>query len=457
MQNEEYLPVVKENNFKTNIKQAQEVIHYVIDAAQKHGADQVEASIGLDCGFVVSVLNRDIEKIEFHNAQSLNLTVYFGKQKADVVINDFHLPIVKNVVHSACQMAKVIDSDPCVGLADRELMFTGAIPDLELYRPSFLNISDAKRQVLLCEATALDYHRYITRSEGASFSEIMQYTLYTNSYGFLQGRYASSYSLSCGVLSDDKGEMQRDSFYTVAHDYKDLLSAKEVGEEAALKTIMRHDARKIPTTSAPVLFLPEEARRLLSSFIAAISGGNIYRHASFLIDHLNKPVFPKFINIYEDPFIKKGWGSRVFDAEGVATSKRSLVEDGILLSYVLNSYTARKLGMQTTGNAGGVHNLYFKGTVDYSYLKLLKLMSRGLVVTETLGHGANIVTGDYSQGVVGFWVENGTIKHAVQEVTIAGNLKEMFINLQAIGNDYDFRGNIITGSLLFSELTIAGL
>jgi len=308
-----------------------------------------------------------------------------------------------------------------------------------------------------CEQHALTYDPRIKNADGTTFYGNVHYGAYGNSHGFLAGFPSSRYTLSCAVIgqNEDGSSMQRDADHTTARDLQDLHAADKVGIEAAKRTIARLGARKIKTTKAPVLLVPEMARGLISSFVSAISGGNLYRKTSFLLDALQQQVFPQFMHIYEDPHILKALGSTAFDNDGVATKRRDLIQAGVLQGYVLGSYSARKLGMQTTGNAGGVHNLIVQpGKCDFN--ALVTKMDRGLIVTEMLGHGINMTTGDYSRGICGFWVQDGQIQHPVEEVTIAGNLKDIFANIVDVGNDVDYRGNIRVGSLLLDTMMIAG-
>jgi PmbA protein len=307
---------------------------------------------------------------------------------------------------------------------------------------------------LECENLARAQDKRIQNSEGASLNNYQGLAVYADSHGFMGHYPSSSHGISCALIASDGHEMERDYEYTVARDPHDLSSITWVARQVAEKTVRRLGAKKLTTRNCPVLFAPEVARGLLGHFVSAISGSNIYRKSSFLLDQLNQPVFPDFIIIDERPHLLKGIGSAPFDAEGVCTWKKDFVKQGILRSYVLGSYSARKLGMQTTGNSGGTHNLFINTTLAAD--ELLKKMDRGLLVTELMGQGVNLVTGDYSRGAFGFWVENGVIQYPVHEITIAGNLKNIYLNLMGVGDDIDNRGNIHTGSILIEEMMIAG-
>ena len=354
---------------------------------------------------------------------------------------------------SARNIAKFTEQDECAGLADPDQIVT-EVADLGLDRPWPLSPDEAVELAIECEDKAREPEQ-VSNSEGASVSTGRGTHIYGNSHGFI-GRYVSTrHSLSCAVIAEQDGGMQRDYWYTTSRDPAGLQSATEVGERAAQRTVSRLGARKIATRNTPVIFEAGMARSLLSHFVSAISGSALYRKASFLLDHLNKKVFSDLVTLVEDPHIRGGLASSAFDLEGVATRPRTLVADGVLQGYVLNSYSARKLGMQTTGNAGGIHNLTLQPgeqTLD----DLMSGMQCGFLVTELIGHGVNGVTGDYSRGAMGYWIENGEIQHPVEEVTVAGNLKEIFQRIVAIGNDTDARGSIITPSVLIDEMTVAG-
>ena len=354
---------------------------------------------------------------------------------------------------AACKIASFTEEDECAGLADADLMATN-MQDLELDHPWGVSPEEALEIAIECENTARDVDK-ISNSEGASLTTSQGTTTYANSHDFVGSYSSTRHNLSCVVIAEQDGNMQRDYWFATTRDPKNLESAASIGQKAAERTISRLGARKISTQTTPVIFEANMARSLLSHFVGAVSGGSLYRNASFLIDRLDKKVFSDNITIIEDPFIKGGFGSSSFDMEGVSTKTRTLIESGVLKGYVLSSYSARKLGMQTTGNAGGVHNLELQ-TGEKDLDQLLKQMQKGLLVTELIGHGVNTVTGDYSRGVVGYWVENGEIQYPVDEITIAGNLKDMYQKIVEVGNDVDRRSNIITPSLLIDDMMVAG-
>ena len=395
-----------------------------------------------------------VETIEFFRDKSLALTIYKGQATGSASITDLTPPAIEEAIAAACRIAEYTEADPYAGLADKQALAT-EIPDLDLYHSAQVSPEQAISNALQCETAALSYNKEIINSEGAVFSTSDQLYVYANSNGFLAAYPTTRYGAYCTVIGQRGDSMQRDYEYTAARDLNDLDNLDQVGKRAAQKTIERLGARKINTCRAPVLLVPTIASSFWGTLIAAISGSNLYRKSSFLLDHLQQQVFPDFINISEQPYILKALGSAPFDNEGVATKNKDIIKNGILNTYLLGSYAARRLGMITTGNAGGVHNLVITpGTHDF--MELLQQLGTGLVVTELLGHGTNMITGDYSQGAAGVWVENGVIAYPVEEITIAGNFKDMFSNIRAIGNDVDHRSNIITGSVLLDELTIAG-
>lgn len=431
----------------------QQLVQFCLDEARRLGAEGAEAAIGIEHGLSVNARLGEVETLEKHNSRRLGVTVYVDHRKGTSSTTDFELPAVRNAVLSACNIAKFTEQDECAGLADPDQLAT-ELPDLELDHPWQLSPDEAVEIAIECENKAREPEE-ISNSEGAGVSTGQGTHLYGNSHGFM-GQYLSTrHSLSCTVIAEQDGGMQRDYWYTTSRDPARLQSATEVGEIAAQRTIRRLGARKIATQTTPVIFEAGMARSLLSHFVSAVSGSALYRKASFLLDHLNKKVFSDLVTLSEDPHIKGGLASSAFDMEGVATRPRTLVAEGVLQGYVLNSYSARKLGMQTTGNAGGIHNLILQPgeqTLD----ELMSGMQRGLLVTELIGHGVNGVTGDYSRGAMGYWIENGEIQHAVEEITVAGNLKDIFQRIVAIGSDTDARSRIVTPSVLIDGMTVAG-
>ena len=431
-----------------------QAVELALDEAKKQGATSAEAGGGIDSGLSVSVRKGDIETLEHHRGQSLSVTIYQNQRKGSASTSDLSPQSIREAVEAANRIARYTSEDDCAGLADKERMAT-ALPDLDLYHPWAINAEAAIEIAMNCEAAALSQDARITNTEGASVNTFQGVSVYGNSHGFLGVKQGTRHSVSCSVIAEDDSGMQRDYAYTSSRLPQRLETPESVGKEAAEHALRRLSARQLSTRTAPVIFAADIARGLLGSLVNAISGGALYRRASFLLDMKGQPIFPDFVQIKEDPLIQQAIGSTAFDSEGVATQRRSLVENGILQGYVLSSYSARKLGLQTTGNAGGVHNLTIdSGTDDFD--ALLKRMGTGLYVTELIGHGVNGITGDYSRGASGFWVEQGEIQYPVEEITIAANLKDMFMNLQAVATDIDRRGNTQTGSWLIDNMTIAG-
>lgn len=431
-----------------------EMVAEVLDEAAKQGASAAEAGLSRDSGLSVTVRLGEVETIEHHRSQGLGLTVYIGQRKGSASTTDLRPEALRETVAAACRIARYAAEDTYAGLPDRELLAT-EFPDLDLYHPWALAPEGAIALASVCEDAARAYHPAITNSEGASLHTFQGVRVLGNSLGFLHGYPSSRHSLSCSVIGQHGDDMQRDDWWTVARASGELEEAAEVGRKAAERTVRRLDAQSLSTRQCPVIFAADVAGGLIGHFVGAIRGGNLYRKSSFLLDALGQKIFPDFVHIHEQPHLPRALGSAPYDSEGVATRARDLVKDGILQSYVLSTYAARKLGMQTTGNAGGVHNL----TVDTGNLDLdglLKKMNTGLLVTELMGQGVNTVTGDYSRGAAGFWVEGGEICYPVEEITIAGNLRDIYQGIQAIGCDVDLRGNVRTGSILLGEMTVAG-
>lgn len=432
----------------------QDQVARVLALAKKRGASAAEAGAHLDEGLSVSARLGEAESIEYHRDQKLAITVYMGQRKGSASTSDLSPTSLEETVEAACAIARFANEDPYAGLPDPEKLAWEA-PDLDLYHPWEIDPDQALERAIECEAEALQFDPQIVNSEGATLTSHHGIRVLGNTHGFLHGYPASRHSLSCVVVGRRGEEMQRDHWYTVARDSKELESPARCGRKAAERTIARLGARPLNTRTCPVIYAAEVATSLIGHFLAAIRGGNLYRQASFLLDSLERQVFPEFVHIHEEPHLRKGLGSAPYDSEGVATYPHDLVQNGKVKSYILGTYSARKLGLVTTGNAGGVHNVLIDpGPLDFQ--DLIREMGTGLVVTELIGHGVNLVTGDYSRGAVGFWVENGEIQHPVEEITIAANLKKMFHELLAIGRDVDRRGNIQTGSIWLSNMTVAG-
>jgi PmbA protein len=434
--------------------QLEEVVEQLLQAARKAGATQCEAAASADAGYSVTVRMGELETLEHHADRGLGLTVYFGNRKGSASTSDLRPESIEETVRAACDIARYTAEDPCAGLADADLM-AKTWPDLDLDHAWDVDVESAIEMAKRSEDVARQTDVRITNSDGASVNSHRGMRVYGNSHGFLGGYPSSRYSMNCVVVGEQDGTMQRDYWYTVSRLGTELESPEAVGAKAAERVLHRLGPRKVDTAKVPVVIAAETATSLLGHLVGAIRGGALYRKASFLLDHLNKPIFPDWVHVHEQPLIPRALGSAPFDGEGVATQARDLVADGVLQSYVLDSYAARKLGMQTTGNAGGVRNLTIDanaGGLD----ALLAQMGTGLYVTELMGQGVNIVTGDYSRGVSGFWVEDGQIAFPVSEITVAGNLRDIFANVVAVGSDVDRRGNMQTGSWLLNEVTLAG-
>lgn len=442
-----------DSGFTYSLDEIKQMSEDVLKVAKTQGATAAEVELSLSIGQSVSVRMGETENIEYNRDKGMAVTVYFGQQKGHASTSDLSLQALKDTVAAACNIAKYTAKDEFCGLADASLMATH-VPDLDLHHPWNLSVDEAVAIAKECEAAALNIDNRITNSEGASVSTGTGFFAYSNSHGFTGGYPSSRHGISCSVIAESDDNMQRDYWYTTARAAADLQSANEIGKIAGERTVRRLDAKKIKTCQVPVLFEAPLASGLISSLVGAISGGNLYRKSSFLLDSLGKQVASSLLNIYEEPHLKKGLASSPFDNEGVATHPRQLVKDGVLQGYMLASYSARKLGMKTTGNAGGNHNLIVQsGSQDFA--GLLKQMGTGLLVTELLGHGMNMVTGDYSRGAAGFWVENGVIVHPVEEITIASNMADMLKMIVGIGNDVLIQGSKQVGSILIERMTIA--
>lgn len=430
------------------------LVQEVLAEAGRQGASAVEATIGMSQGLAVTVRLGEVETVEHTRDKSLGVTVYLGQRSGSASSSDLRPAALRDTVRAAVTIAKYIAADDCAGLADSERL-AKTVPDLDLYHPWRLSLDDAIERALRCEQAARDVDSRIRNSEGASIASYEGLDAYANTNGFVGVTRATRHSLSCAVIGQDDSGMQRDYWYTVARHASELEAPEQVGRESAHRSLRRLGARKLATRRTPVLFEAPVAASILSHLAAAVRGSSLYRQASFLQDHKGRQVFAPHVRIHEQPHLPRGLGSAAFDNEGVATTPRDLVKDGILQGYVLDSYAARKLGLVTTGNAGGVHNLTIEpGRHDRA--GLIKAMHTGLLVTELIGFGVNTVTGDYSRGAAGFWIENGEIQYPVEEITIAGNLKEIFLRLSEAGNDIDARGNIRSGSLLIEEMVLAG-
>ncbi len=430
------------------------IISDTLKLAQQKGATQAEAGLTVSEGMSISARMRSVETVEYQKDNGLGISVYFGKHKGTASTSSLDMDSIRKTIEAACNIAKYTSEDPCTGLADAALMAT-EFADLDLYHEWNINSDQAIEMALQCEAVALDMDKRISNSDGASIDIGKGVSVYGNSHGFLQLDRKTRHSISCSVVAEDEQGMQRDYWYDISRSPDLLKSVNEIGEKAALRTLQRLGAKKLKTGQYPVMYVPQMARGLISHFNAAISGSAQYRKASFLLDALDTKVFPEFINLIEYPFKKLALGSSNYDGEGVATRQQHLVQNGVILNYLLDSYAARKLDSQSTGHASGVHNLTLSDT-GKDFNAMLKTMDRGILVTELMGQGVSTVTGDYSRGAAGFWVENGEIQFPVEEITIASNLKDMFTGIVDVGSDVDYCSNTLCGSILIENMMIAG-
>jgi PmbA protein len=440
----------------SRIGELQQVVAGALSEARASGASHAEADASLQRGLTVTVRLGEVDTIEYHRDRGLSLTVYFGQAKGSASSADLRPAAVREIALKAASIARHTSADECSGLADPAEL-AREIPDLDLYHPWDLEPEQAVTLARECEAAGLACDARLKNSEGATVTSHSAVRVYGNSNGFLQGLPSTSHSVSCALVAEEGEEMERDYWYSVARSAQGLEQVAAIGRRAAQRALRRLGARRLGTRRAPVLFAPELARGLFGHFVGAIRGASQYRRSSFLLEAAGTQVFPSFLNIAERPHLLRGLASSPFDAEGVSTRDRELVQDGVLQGYVLGSYSARKLGLKTTGNAGGVHNLLVSAdTASGSFEQLLQRMGEGLFVTELMGPGVNGVTGDYSRGASGFWVEQGAIAYPVHELTIAGNLREMLRGIVAVGSDVDSQGAVWTGSVLLDAMTIAG-
>lgn len=424
-----------------------------LDHARSLGAQSSEVSASIHYGLDVNVRMGEVETLEHSRDRGLGISVYIGNSKGHASSGDLRPETIRKCVEKAIDIARFTQADKCNGLADVERL-AKQFPDFDLWHPQALDAELTTQRALACEAAGLE-NPEIANSDGASASSSFALSVYANSNGFIGRRDGTRFSQSCVLIAGEAEAMQRDYWYDSRRAFSDLESVEKTGHEAARRTVRRLGARKIDTCEVPVLFAPEVARGLVGHLISAISGAALYRKASFLQDANGQQLFPDWMTMSEAPFIPRGPASTAFDAEGVATSERDIIKDGVLTGFVLDSYSARRLGLETTGNAGGVHNLIVKAGQS-SAAELMKQMGTGLLVTEVMGQGVSIVTGDYSRGAGGFWIENGEIQFPVDEVTIAGNLKDIFMRIEAVGNDIDDRAGIQSGSILLDKMTVAG-
>jgi PmbA protein len=435
-------------------QELEDIIASTLAEARARGVDQAEVAVSHDIGLAATARLGDVESLEYTNDRGIGVTVYCGSRKGSASTSDVSRDAIRETVAKACTFASYTAEDKYAGLADADRMCTEA-RDLDLDHPWSLDATAAIDLAIACEAAALGHDKRITNSEGATVWTNRGVRAYGNTHGFFGSYAKTSHSLSCAVLANANGDMERDYYYSSARDSADLEAAESIGLKAATRALQRLGARKIKTTRAPVIFTPEVARGFIGHLVGAISGGAQYRRSSFLLGAVGEQIFPDFVSIEERPHIPRGMASAPYDAEGVATRDRDVVHDGVLRGYILSSYSARRLGLETTGNAGGAQNLIVPGNAE-GMDALLAEMGTGLVVEELIGQGVNTVTGDYSRGAVGHWVENGEIAYPVHEITIAGNLRQLYRRIVAIGRDQDLRGGIRCGSILVEEMTIAG-
>ena len=439
---------------KSQEQTLRDAVSFAIETAQKAGAT-AEVGVTKVSGLSVSTRLQEIENVEFTNDGALGISVYLGQQKGNASTSDLSEEAIKNTVEAALAIAKYTSPDDCTGLADKELMAFEA-PDLALYHGANVDVEQATKLALEAEKSALEYDAKIVNSNGASFNSHTGVRVYGNTHGMLQSYLSSRYSLSCSVIGGELDQLENDYEYTVSREFDALSPADWVGQNCAKKVIARLNPQKLTTREVPVIFLNDVATGLISHLTGAISGGSLYRKSSFLLDHLGKQVLPDWFQISERPHLLKRLASTPFDSEGVRTQDLEIIQDGVLQTYLLTSYSGRKMGMQSTGHAGGIHNWLVKPNLTGGLTALLRQMGTGLLVTDVMGQGVNIVTGDYSRGAAGFWVENGEIQYPVAEITIAGQLQDMLKNIVAVADDVEHRSNIQTGSILLDKMKISG-
>lgn len=430
------------------------ILASVLDLARQSGATSAEASIGAGAGFSATARMGEAETVEHQRDKGLNVTCFINHKKGSASTTDFSEHALRETVRAACTIAKHTSEDEYAGLLEPQYVAT-QVPDLDLLHPWDISPEEAIKLAIECENTARSFDKRISNSEGATVHSYSGNHYYGNSHGFIGGWDWSSHSIDCAVIAEQDGMMQREGWYSKKRDHTELEDIRTIAGTAATRALQKLGSRKLATLSVPVIFEAPVANSLFSSFINAILGGAQYRKSTFLLDKIGSQIFPGHISLEERPHMRKGPGSAPFDNDGMATRDRTLVADGMLQGYVVSAYSARKLGMQPTGNAGGVHNLIVK-TGEQDLDALLKTMNKGLLITDLIGFGINQVTGDYSRGASGFWVENGEIQYPVEEITVAGNLTEMFMQIVAVGNDVDTRRNIQTGSVLIENMMVAG-
>jgi PmbA protein len=436
------------------ISEVEASVAQALDKAKKLGATSAEAAMSSTSGLSVTTRLGEVETIEFNQDGALGISVYVGNKKGSASTADLSSKALDLVVKKAIEIAKYTSEDPFNGLADKELLEFSPV-DLDLYHPWQVSPEQGIEFCKQAEEAALNSDPRIVNSDGASFASHQGLRVYGNSHGLIAGFPRTRHSLSCMVIGEEAQQMERDSAYTTARIGNQLKAANEIGLEAATETLAKLNSRKLKTGKMPVVFRADIASSLFGHLVSAIGGGALYRKSSFLLDSLGKPIFSELVNVEEKPHIFQGMASSPFDSEGVKTQDRIILNNGELQTYLLATYAARKLDMTATGHAGGIHNWLVQST-DGDLEQLLKMMGTGLFVTELMGQGVNVITGDYSRGAAGFWVENGIIQYPVSEITIAGNLKDIFKGIAAIGSDIDYRGSVQTGSILVEEMQVSG-
>ena len=445
---------ITKQELQTQEQELRQAVEFALNFAKKAGA---EAEVGVTkvAGLSVSSRLEQVENIEFNNDGSLGISVYLGKRKGNASTSDLQPQSIQRAVESALAIAKYTSEDECAGLADKELMAFDA-PDLELYHQADLSVDQALALAIEAENAALNADEQIVNSEGATFNSHSGVRVYGNTHGMLQSNLSSRYSLSCSVIAAHGEQLERDYEYTISREFDKLQAPQWVGQQAAFKAVDRLNPQKIKTCEVPVIYYNDVATGLIGHLAGAISGGALYRKSSFLLDHLGKQVLPDWFEISERPHLLRQLASTAFDSEGVRTQNREIISDGVLQTYLMTSYSARKMGFKSTGHAGGIHNWLVKPNRTGGLDTLLKEMDTGLLLTELLGSAINPVTGEYSRGAAGFWVEKGDIQYPVAEITVAGQLQEMFNQIIAVADDVEHRSNIQTGSILIEKMKISG-
>ena len=426
-----------------------------LEYAMKNGAEEASIKLSTGSGFSVVSQNQAIDLVEQFNDQSFSISIYIGKAIGSASTNDFSEEQLRMTIEKALSLSRLTEKDDCNGLAEKDLMAT-EVKDLELYQPSGLTIKQAQEMAIECEGAAFDVNDLVVNSEGATVGSYESHSVYLNSHGFIGETESTGHNVSCVAIAQKDGQMEMDYDYSSTRGLDDLSDPVSIGQSAGNRAVSNLGSRKLKTQKAPVLLSPRISKSLISHLLNAISGTSLYRKSSFLVDKIDEKILPSFVQIYEDPHLKRGFSSTYFDGEGVQTNPRGLIEDGHLRGYLLSSYSARRLGLETTANAGGHHNIIVQNSVDEDLNSIIKDMKYGFLVTGFIGSGVNIVNGDYSRGANGFWVENGEIAYPVNEVTVAGNLTDMFSKIQKIGNDPETDGSVFCGTVLIDELMIAG-